>query len=417
MSIIVIGASHRALPLDSLANLTLDDASQCRLSAALGVSEHVTGHLVLITCNRVEVYLSAPSFDAAFGETLWRWADVLGHDRSWLAERVYFHRDEPARVHALSVATGLDSLALGEPQIRGQFRAAYRRAAAHGHIDAPLHRFCQDVLRGSRTIRAQTNLAHVAPSLIETGLDKAGDYLGDLRHAHVALLGSGNLAALAAASMERRALGGGAVYARNRARALALTAKLGSRWHATTDLDDALDGADLVLSAVSCGRPIVTTDVLRRRPGRPARIFLDFGMPPTVEHSVTSRPGTHRLGLADMAGDLDARQSEAIARARELVALHGAEHRVRSRADTLAPTLCAMRAHAAAAIDEEVARVAKRGPHVTHEELRDALHRLSGKLLHPPILATKEAISHSQDPHVLATALHQIYAGQIPATR
>lgn len=417
MPIIVIGASHRALPLDSLSSLTLDDGRQRRLSTALATSGHLTGHLILVTCNRVEIYLSAPSFDPAFEDALWRWADVLGHDRSWLAERIYFHRDEPAHVHAFSVATGLDSLALGEPQIRGQFRAAYRRAADQGHLNAGLHRFCQDVLHASRTIRAEADLALVAPSLIETALDKAADHLGDLRHARIALLGSGSMASLAAASTGRRALCGGTIYARNQDNARALAAPLGPHWRATGDLDDALDGANLILSAVSSDRPIVTTDLLRRRPGKLARLFLDFGMPPTIEHDVTSRPGTYRLGLADMTRDLDARQSDALAWARELVARHGTKHRERARADALAPTLCAMREHAAAAIAEEVARALRRGSHVTQDDLRDSLQRLSGRLLHPPTLATMEAFSRSPEPHVLARTLHRIYADQLPATR
>lgn len=411
MAVFVVGASHRNADPATLATLALTSDAKATLSEQLTASEHITGHVILSTCNRVELYLSAPAFHPAHDDAVRAWARTLNLYPGWINSTLYAFHDERAVAHAFTVATGLDSLAPGEPQIHSQFRQAYRRALRESHTDPALHILCNATLRVSRSVRHATSMSTVAPSLVLLGLDQAHQILGT-RPQHTAILGAGNMAALVAHTLTQRQAGPGTgtVYARDPKAGRTLAARLGTSWTVTTDVRAALKGADLVISAAGGTKPLVTATTLDTIGHPPRQIYLDLGMPPNVDAGIDAHPFTRRIGLDDLAQAPNAAHKYALDRAHDLVRDHVTEHQLHAQQNAVVPAITAMRANAAAAITDELDRArAATGP-LTVTDLEDALQRLTKRLLHAPTLATREALSHCNNPQDLADALNRLYA-------
>src|SRR5690348_3795595 len=132
MSLLVIGVSHRSAPMSVLESVALDATGAQTLARTVGEGEHVAETMVLATCNRVEVYADVAAFHSGVADISQALAELTGLSLEILKDHLYVHYADRAVAHLFTVACGLDSMAVGEGQVLGQLRAAWRAAQSAG---------------------------------------------------------------------------------------------------------------------------------------------------------------------------------------------------------------------------------------------------------------------------------------------
>ncbi|MFI0739258.1 hypothetical protein ACH4PU_14370 [Streptomyces sp. NPDC021100] len=203
MTVLVTGLSHHTAAHPVLERFALTHSQAAALLGLLARSPAPAETVVLATCNRVEVYLESDRPDRAADEAVRALAETTGAPAADVRPLLYTHRGPDAVAHLFRVVSGLDSMALGEPQIRGQVRAAYRLATDHGTAGPVLHDLFQHALRTGKRVETTTGVAHAAADLVGVALDAATDLLGPLPAHPTVVVGAGALGSLTVAALRR----------------------------------------------------------------------------------------------------------------------------------------------------------------------------------------------------------------------
>jgi glutamyl-tRNA reductase len=403
MSLLVIGLSHHGAPLSLLESVTLDPEGRTDLEVTILRSEHVTEAVVLSTCNRTEVYAECLTFHGALVDITSALADACSADRNTLQPHLFVHYQERGIAHVFNVAAGLDSMAVGEVQILGQVRRALGRAQREGHVGPALNAVLQQALRVAKRVHTDTSIDLVSGSLVQAGLARAEAELGALGDLSVLVVGAGGMGALAATTAARAGARTVVVANRNHERARSVAERVGGSALPLSKLDEALAGADVVISSTGApARVIVADDVstaLEARGGRP-QVYVDLALPHDVDLAVADLPGVTRVGLAELGDDLaDTGSAPQVAEAVDLVTEEVAAYLLTRSAVAVAPTVTALRSHAADLVEEELRRLEHRMPNLTdtdRAEVRRSVQRVVDKLLHTPTVRVKELAREGQ---------------------
>jgi glutamyl-tRNA reductase len=400
MSILVLGISHHSAPVGLLERVALDPDGVGKLTRDVADSPHVNEVVVVATCNRVELYLGVERFHAALffaTELLSRHTGVPVDD---LTSHLYVHYENRAVHHLFSVACGLDSMVVGEPQILGQLRAALRGAQDAGTVGRVLHELLQQALRVGKRAHAETGLDSAGASLVGVALDLAAQVLDGLVGRRALIVGAGSMSALSAATLRRYAVGEIVIANRTYDRARHLATSVDGRAVALGeghDLADTMAGVDIVVSCTGAVDTVITTDLVTRaqatRSGRPL-VVLDLALPHDVEPGVRDIPGVVVVDLVRLAEVLAPAQPGAdLADVRAIVTAEVAAFAGWSQAAGVTPTVVALRSRAAGVVDAELARLAGRVPDLdphSRDEVAQTVRRVVDKLLHAPTVRMKE---------------------------
>jgi glutamyl-tRNA reductase len=414
VSALVVGLSYQSAPFDLLERAALDSGACRLLEARLALADHVTEAVVLSTCNRLEVYAEVARFHGGvrdLGEAL---AEATGLSLDDLSAHLYAHYDEHAVAHLFSVAAGLDSMAVGEQQILGQVRLAFRAAQQGGTVARALAPLMQHALRTGKRVHAETALDRVAHGLVETGLERAAEIVGPLPQATALVLGAGAMSGLAVATLRRFGVTELMVANRSPERALRLTAD-GGRALSLVDLPVALADADVVLACTGAVGHLVDAELAATaaavRRGRP-QVYLDLALPRDIDPAVADLPGVRLVDLAALGSLLAGRSAGAeVDQARALVAAEVESYLTSRRADVVAPTVVALRAMAAEVVEAELTRLRARLPDLDTRataELDQTVRRVVDKLLHTPTVRVKQ-LADGPDGSSYAAALRQLF--------
>lgn len=415
MSLLVIGLSHHSAPIALLEAVAGSPAGT--LAHRVAASDAVGESVVLVTCNRLEVYAEALTFHgavAAIGEALAEVADV---DRTELTAHLYVHFEDRAVAHAFSVAAGLDSMAVGEAQVLGQMRDALRAGQRAGTVGESLNSLLQQALRVGKRAHHETAIDTVSRSLVEAGLDEAERVLGDLSTRTVLVVGAGGMSSLAATTAARRGVGALVVANRTLARGERLAASTGGRAVAMDRLVESISEADVVISSTGSAQYLVGADLVTASAARSQRdrVFVDLALPHDVDPAVADLPGTTLVGLATLgavlAAGADVETLPEVQAVRDLVTGEVAGYVASRMVKSVAPTVAALRSRAAAVVASEMERLDHRLPDLddaTRQEFQHAVHRVVEKLLHTPTVRVKELTSagHGED---YAAALRELF--------
>ena len=415
MSLLVIGLSHHSAPIALLEAVA--GAPAGTLAHRVAASDAVGESVVLVTCNRLEVYAEALTFHgavAAIGEALAEVADV---DRTELTAHLYVHFEDRAVAHAFAVAAGLDSMAVGEAQVLGQLRDALRAGQRAGTVGESLNSLLQQALRVGKRAHHETAIDTVSRSLVEAGLDEAERVLGDLSTRTVLVVGAGGMSSLAATTAARRGVGGLVVANRTLARGERLAETTGGRAVAMERLVESIADADVVISSTGSAQYLVGADLVSASAARSARdrVFVDLALPHDVDPAVADLPGTTLIGLAELGAALaagaDVETLPEVQAVRDLVTGEVAGYVASRMVKSVAPTVAALRSRAAAVVASEMERLDHRLPDLddaTRQEFQHAVHRVVEKLLHTPTVRVKELTSegHGED---YAAALRELF--------
>ena len=402
MSVVVLGLSHRSAPIALLEAVALDPARAAALAIAVRSGENVNETLVLATCNRVEVYADILSFHGAVAEIGDALAAASGVPLAELREHLYVHYEDRAVSHVFSVASGLESMAVGEGQILGQLRMALRSAQQRGQAGGVLSALFQQALRVGKRAHSETGIDRVSVSLVEAGLRRAADLLGPLADTRVLVVGAGSMSSLAATTISRLGSAGLVIINRTMAKAERLADATGGRALPLADLEGALSEADLVISCTGGLGHVITAQTLVAAAGSRTsgpRMFMDLGLPRNVAPDVADLPDEYVVGLAELDEILatDSQYTPDVKAVSDLVVAEVAEYLISRRAQEVAPTVALLRSRAADVVAAELNRLHQRLPDDLSEnargEIRLTVHRVVEKLLHNPTVRAKSLVA------------------------
>lgn len=307
------GLSHRSAPIEVRERLTVaDDQVVPLLEAARDAFGH--GAALLSTCNRLELYVG----DEVEAEALHAFlAERLGADTATIARHFHLRRNLDAVRHLYGVASGVDSMVLGETEVLGQVRSAFSATVKAGTDDAVISRLFHTALRTGRRARRETAISERALSVSSIAAQQARALFPDLAHATVLVIGAGEAGRLAAQAIVANGAHDIVVANRTASRAEGLATELGGRAVPFDDLPDALARAHIVISAVGAPEPVVPVALIEgavaRREGQ-RLLVIDIGVPRDFEGGVRDLPGVSYFDLDDLREVADrnaeARQAE-----------------------------------------------------------------------------------------------------------
>ncbi len=408
MSLLVVGLSHSSAPVSTLERVVVSGDEQTKLQQDVFGSENVAGALVLSTCNRIEVYAEVDRFHGGVAAICELLARHSGLPPSELSGSAYLHYEDRAIQHLLTVACGLESMVVGESQILGQVREAVKNARQHGTLSRELSDVSRLALRAGRRAHAETGIDAAGQSLVSLGLGLAAEAHGTsgaLDGLRVLVIGAGSMSSLAVATAVRQGARDIVIANRTPSRAERLAVRYGASATSLADMPAAIAASDVVITCTGATGQVVSraavAEALQPRGSAPL-VLLDLALPRDVETTAGQLPGVRLIdleaigasgaeaadaGLAGLASDAD------VTAVRKIVAQELAGYLKAKRAESVAPTVVALRAKAATVVESELARLDRRLGDIdarTRREIAQAMGRIADKLLHGPTVRVKE---------------------------
>ena len=303
------------------------------------------GAVVLSTCNRVEVYADVDAYHAGFQALKGFLADSREVAADEFAEPLYSHYEDQAAEHLFSVAAGLDSMVLGEPQILIQVRQAFRAAHAEDATSPTLSQLFRRAVRSGKRAREETAIGASPAAFVHAGAALAAQALGGLEGRSLLVVGAGKMSELAVRELRERGVGRVVILARKPERGRLLAATADGEAREMDQLGDSLAEADLVVTATGATGTVIGRDDVRAaqepRGGR-ALFLLDLAVPRDVDPGAARVAGVH-LANIDHLRDVVIRAPEAeVEKVREIVGDEVVGFRAWRRAVRLAPVIQAI---------------------------------------------------------------------------
>ncbi len=397
MPLIALGLNHLTAPVGLREQVAFDAES---LGAAVGDLADQPGiheALILSTCNRTELYCTV---SGGAEEAPRRW---LHQHHDLTADRLdaflYQHNEHDAVRHMFRVATGLDSMVLGEPQILGQVKDAWQTARLAHTLDTPMDRLLENTFSVAKRVRTDTRIGAHTVSVAFTAVRLAEQVFADLNQACVLLIGAGDTIELVARHLARKHVRRLIVANRSLENAQELASRHGGYAVSLTDLPQHLAEADIVISSTAAREPILTrpmveTAIAARR--RKPMFMVDIAVPRDIDPAVAELSDVFLYGIDDLRQVIDnnLRSRKAAAQEAEaIIDLQVERYMAWRRALTVRNPIPALRGHASAQRDEVLEHARHMLEHgKTPQQALDYLaHTLTNKLLHAPSAHLREA--------------------------
>ncbi len=417
MNLTLLGINHRTAPVEIRERMNIPEA---RLAEAVSDLVHRTGireGMILSTCNRVEVMTSAE--DDVDAETIIRGflADHHHCDLTHFAHFFYRLRQQDVVRHLFRVASSLDSMILGEPQILGQMKQAYSVARAVGGLHGALNEVVDQALAVARRVRRETALGSAAVSVSYAAVELAKKIFGSLAGKTIFVVGAGKMSELAAKHLLRS--GASSILVSNRTYDRAV--ELAAAFHGTAvpfeELFDHLGQADIVISSTGAPNTIISKaqveKILSARRNRPV-FFVDIAVPRDIDPAVNELDNAFVYDIDDLGHVVEAnkkqREQEAVW-AEDIVQTEVQKTMKRLASRDVVPTIVALEGRLNRIRESEMDRYQGRLGNLSPEQ-RQAVEALTrgilNKILHGPITELKSGVGEPE--HVaLVRLIHKIF--------
>jgi glutamyl-tRNA reductase len=416
MQLIAFGVNHHTAPLEVREQVTFDATNIEQALRDLIAQESVREAAIISTCNRTEVYCSTPEPNRAID-----WLARFHRLKSQTLDPfLYTLPRERAVAHAFRVASGLDSMVLGEPQILGQMKEAVKSAENAGTLGTVLHKLFQSTFSVAKEVRTHTEIGASSVSMAAAAVKVAERIFASVAEQKILFIGAGEMIELCSTHFAARQPRHITFANRTLERGQELARRHGGEAIALNDLPEQLAFHDIVVTCTASTLPILGKGMIERaikvRRHRPI-LMIDLAVPRDVEAEVSELDDVFLYSVDDLGKiiqeGLDIRQA-AVAQAEAIITagVDGFMHWLESR--ELVPTIRAMRDQADRMRRNELERAAKmlaRGddPHKVLEQLS---HALTNKFLHGPTHALNSA--ESKERESLLTAMTRIYQVKPP---
>jgi glutamyl-tRNA reductase len=415
MSLLVLGLNHRTAPIEVRERIVFDAERLPRALASLAALPGLAEGLVVSTCNRTEVWCAG---DPAAPLADWLVAES-GGERA-IADCLYRLEGPEAVRHLFSVASGLDSLILGEPQILGQLKDAYRAAQQAGTAGGQLNRLFQASFAVAKRVRTETEIGASAVSVASAGIQLARRVFAGLDRHTALLVGAGEMIELTARHLHAQKIGRLIIANRSTSRAERIAEGLPASVIRLEALAAHLAQADIVVSSTARpGHVIGLADVrgaLEERRHRPM-FMLDLAVPRDIDPAVAALEDVYLYTIDDLRQVVDenvrAREAEA-AVARRLIDGEVEGFMAGLKVLDAVPAIRELRSRAESARDELLAEARRQlaAGHAPGEVVEQLAAALTNRLMHAPSAALREA-AESGDA-ALADAASRLFRGRDP---
>jgi len=390
MTLLTLGLSHHRAPIEMRTRVAFADAEQPaaleRLRALPGVNEAA----LLSTCNRTELLAVTEADDAP--RLLDWWSRERQVAAAELSEHLYVHRDLGSVLHSLRVASGLDSMVLGEPQILGQMKQAFAQAQTARSLGPILGRLFQHSFAVAKRVRSSTEVGAHPVTLAYAAVQRARHIFSDFRNATALLIGAGEVGALMAKHLQQQGIGRLVLANRSLQKAERLAREVRGYAIGFDDLPSYLADADLIISSTGARGHVLEKHVMQRAIARRRRkpvFMLDLAVPRDLDPKIAELEDIFLYTVDDLreviAQNLRSR-STAARQAEALVEAQAHEFSQWMDARDAAPTLRALRDKARSQRDEVLEKARRRlAAGASPEEVMTYVaDTLSNKLLHAP---------------------------------
>jgi glutamyl-tRNA reductase len=418
MGLTVLGVSHHGAPVDVRERLAFRTSEVLATLETLRDGAGAREGVLLSTCNRTEVYLVEGDHDAA--TAAWSLlAERLGADARGYG---YVRRDREAAAHLFRVAAGMDSMVVGEAEIHGQVRDAWE--ASRPAAGAILNRLFQSALLVGGRVRSETTLGHGALSVSSAAVQLSKKIFGALAGRRAMVLGAGEMAELALASLHQEGVRAAVVANRTFERAQQLAARYGATAVHYDEAWASLAEVDVLLCSTAATRPVVTVDrvspAVARRGDRPLCI-LDIALPRDVDPAVAELHNVYLYDLDDLKSMVDAnlaRRQDQLPAAEAVITEEVEKfwHWVAGLAAV--PVLTQFREEMNRVRERELANALRKLPDLTPEQ-RAAVERLSqslmNKFMHEPTVRLRAAAANGRGLGVVDAARYLFALDERPA--
>jgi glutamyl-tRNA reductase len=405
-------ASHHELDLAVLERLSQD--VHVVGGELVGASPSISGAVVLATCNRFELYLDVddasrtPDARAAAAAAV---AARSGYDEASVSRHLHAMTSTEAAGHLFAVASGLESMVVGEREIAGQVRRALTAARRDGTTTSDLEALFQAASRVSRAVDAGTGLGGAGRSVVGVALDIAESELPDWADVRCVLIGTGSYAGASLAALKARGVGDVQVYSAS-GRAGQFAAARGARaLPAGADLASELDGVDLVVACSGAAGAVLGVDALAQSRAGDARplTVVDLALRHDVDPGVRELPGVRLVSLHTVAQHAPAEHA-AVEAARLIVDEAASAYEADRRVREWNPAVVAERTRVLGGLE---AALEDLPADLRDERAERGLRRRTRALLHGPTVAAREA-ARAGDTAAYAAALAELATVEVP---
>jgi glutamyl-tRNA reductase len=397
MNFQLIGVNHKTAPVEVRERLVVPDRKLPEALQQLMRTPGVAEGMILSTCNRVEVLAQTTNGSADLRQFL---AQYFSLKPVSFESHLYEYRQHDAVRHVFRVASSLDSMIVGEPQILGQVKEAYATARAAGAVQSYLDLLLTRAFAVAKRVRTETAVGSSSVSVPSVAVELAGKIFGSLQGKHVCLIGAGKMSELAARHL--LAQGAAPIFFANRTyeRAVTLAAHFGAEAVRFEDLYANCDRADIVITSTGAPVSIFKREhgemFLARRKNRPM-FFIDIAVPRDVDPEMNKLDGIFVYDIDDLqdavSSHVEGRKHEA-ERAESIIEVEVERFQARLQTLRLVPTIVSLQDQfetiRQAELDRVRGRLGKLSPE--QEAAIDALsHGIVNKILHTPIRSLKSA--------------------------
>jgi glutamyl-tRNA reductase len=411
MKLALVGLSHKTAPVEIRERLAFNDGALRTALTSLVGRPDVTEVMILSTCNRVEVVAESPD-DRLIREFLCEFHQVAPEA---VSKHLYSLRNADVIRHVFRVAASLDSMVIGEPQILGQVKEAYRIAADAGTVGMHLSALMDRAFAVAKKVRSETGISQSAVSISYAAVELARKIFGDLTGKTVMIIGASKMGELAAKHLKRNGVSSVLVTNRTFERAVELAQVFEGAAVPFEHLKDHMDHADIVISSTGAPHFIITKNIaeqtMHRRKNRPM-FFIDIAVPRDIDPTVNEIDNAFVYDIDDLQQVIDANLKDRLkeaSRAEEIVDSEVQAFCRKMQTREVVPTIVQLRDTVEKVRRDEIERNRRLLKDLSPEEAVDQITKsLLNKILHTPIEELKR-MAHDPSGADFADTLRKIF--------
>ncbi|OPY61944.1 MAG: Glutamyl-tRNA reductase [Syntrophorhabdaceae bacterium PtaU1.Bin034] len=302
MHLTVLGLNHNTAPLDVREKIFIPEDQQADVLKKLR-AEGIGEAAIISTCNRTEIYVSGPDAEEAESAITRTLVERFAVDRKSLHDYTYALTNEEAYKHLFIVASGLDSMVVGEPQILGQVKDAYRTAVTHRSSGPFFDRLFHRAFQVAKRVRTETRIGYNPVSISGMAVELARKIFGDLEQKKILVLGAGEMCEIALKHFKKEGLQEILVANRTFGKAQQLAEEIIGTPYPFEDIPELLLKVDMVLSSTGAEKPIIDRNMvlhaMKKRKNRPL-FFIDIAVPRDVEPGVNDIENAYLYDIDDL---------------------------------------------------------------------------------------------------------------------
>jgi glutamyl-tRNA reductase len=395
--IVLLGINHKTAPVELRECIAFTPDESTEALAALRAMDCIDEALLFSTCNRVELLVVTGCRQAAIEAAKRYIAEYNKVPLAQFEQSLYVHENDEAVRHLFRVAASLDSMIVGEPQILGQIKEAYRGASASRTTGVVLNRLMHRAFSVAKRVRTETGIGDRAVSISYAAVELGRKIFGELDGKRVLLIGAGEMAELAVEHLIRHRVGETLVANRTFEKGLELARRFNGKAVRFEEIPEQLKHVDIILSSTGAPGFVVTRDqvkpVIRARRNRPI-FFIDIAVPRDIDPEINRLDNSYVYDVDDLKGiveeNMGDRQKEAL-KGERLIDEAVIQFRQWRESLDVVPTIVALRKRLEGLADAEIRRTVQ-GQGLSEVDA-EALQRMMGafinKALHEPTLYLK----------------------------